>query len=157
MFYTEKDLKDVLRQLWIYISIGIIILVGGIVGGFVVGLNVNNSLGTIIIGITAFVCVFVFGLLIAPCYNYYKYMLDSLTGRKRVTAGVVKSIGAKTVYKDNKNHYYEIDIEVAPGKFALLLYDANLGKPCFAEGDRIKCLCYENYILKIQDDVKDEE
>ena len=157
MFYSEKDLKDVLRQLWIYISAGIIILAGGIVSGFIVGLNVNNSLGTLIIGVTAFACVFVFGLLIAPCYNYYKYMLDSLTGRKRVSAGVVKSIGTKKVYKDNKNHYYEIDIEVAPGKFALLLYDANLGKPELTEGERIKCLCYENYILKIQDDVKDEE
>ena len=157
MFYSEKDLKDVLKQLWIYISVGIVLLAGGITAGYVVALNVNNSLGTIVIGFTAFLCVFVFGLLIAPCYNYYKYMLDSLTGRKRVSSGIVKSVGTKKVYKDNKNHYYEVDLEVAPGKFALLLYDANLGKPNLTEGERIKCLCYENYILKIQDDVKDEE
>lgn len=157
MFYSEKDLKDVLKQLWVYISVVIALIVVGIVVAYIVALNVNNSLGTVIIGVDAFLCVFVIGLLVAPCYNYYKYMLDALTGRKKVSAGVVKSVGTKKVYKDNKNHYYEVDIEIAPGKYALFLYDANLGQPCFAEGDRIKCLCYENYIVKVQDDIKDEE
>lgn len=156
MLYSEKDLKDVLRQLIIYIAVCIVMAGVGIAISYVLALNVVSTLGKIAILITTFLCVFFFGNIVSPCYHYYKFLLEALTGRCKIMGGVVKSIGKKPIYKDNKNFYYEVDIEVAPEKYALFLYDANLGNPNFNEGERIKCTCYENFILKVNsDDEKD--
>lgn len=156
MLYSEKDLKDVLKQLVIYIAVGVIILIVGIIVSYVLALNITSTLGTFVILLTTFLCVFWFGTVISPCYYYYKFLLEALTGRCKIMGGRVITIGKKPIYKDNKNFYYEVDIEVAAEKYALFLYDANLGQPNFNEGDRIKCTCYENYILKVNTDDKEE-
>lgn len=157
MLYSEKDLKDVLKQLIIYIVLCVIVIGAGITVSYVLAFNINSTLGTFTILVTTAVCVFLFGNLVSPCFHYYKFLLEALTGRCKSMGGVVKSIGKKPVYKDNKNFYYEVDIEVAPEKYALFLYDANLGNPNFEVGKRINCMCYENYILKVNSDVKEED
>lgn len=156
MLYSEKDLKDVLKQLIIYIIICVLVMGIGIAVSYILALNVTSTLGTFSILVTTFLCVFLFGNLISPCLHYYKFLFEALTGRCKTMGGVIKNIGRKPVYKDNKNFYYEVDIEVAPEKYALFLYDANLGTPKFTAGERIKCTCYENYILKVNSDVKEE-
>ncbi len=156
MFYSEKDIRDVRTELFIFIAIDVAVLIAGFALAYFLALNIAEALGTVCVIICVALCVFIFGNFVSPCYHYYKYLLEVLSGRFRVSSGVIKSISSKPIYKDNKNHYYEVDIEVIPGKYALFLYDANLGEPPFSQGQRIKCLCCENYMLKVQDDIKDE-
>lgn len=157
MLYSEKDLKDVLKQLIVYIAVCVAVVGVGIGISYVLALNIASALGTFAILVTTSLCVFLFGNLVSPCLHYYKFLLEALTGRCKSMSGIVKNISKKPVYKDNKNFYYEVDIEVAPEKYALFLYDANLGTPKFTVGERIKCTCYENYILKVNSDVKEED
>lgn len=134
-----------------------LIIVVGCVASYFVAFDIASALGTFAILVTTFLGVFWFGNLISPCYSYYKYLLEALTGKCKIMGGNVVSLSKKPVYKDNKNFYYEIDVEVAPERYALFLYDANIGRPEFNEGDRVKFTCYENYILKVNPNDNEED
>ena len=53
--------------------------------------------------------------------------------------------------KDNKNYYYEIDVDLGGGMCGMLLYDANIGKPDFNVGEHKSFVCYENFIVKVEE------
>ena len=151
MLYKGKDLQNVLIELLVFIVVDVVLLAVGLVAAYNVAFDVGETVGGIIVGVTFVVCIFIFGVFIAPCYHYYKYLLDVLTGKKTLRSGIIHSVGSKAVYKDNKNHYYEIDLEIGKELYALCLYDANLGKPDLKVGEHKTFLCFENYILKVQD------
>lgn len=149
MFYTNNDVKNVFTQLIVNIVLALLILIGGIVAGFVIALNGSETLGTIVLCIVMFAFIFMLGNFVLPCFYYYRYLLDIMVGRYNRRTGTVKKIGKKPVYKDNKNYYYEIDIDIGGGMYGLFLYDANLGKPKMKENEYIDFVCYEHFIIEI--------
>lgn len=150
MFYSGKDLKSVLTQLIIGAVIDVALVVVGIVLGYTVAMNNGLFLGIIVLYIFLFLAIFVLGNFVLPCVYYYKYLMEVFTGKYNKRTGVIKKIGSKPMYKDNKNYYYEIDVDLGEGMYGLFLYDANLGKPKLDIDERKTLICYENFIIKTE-------
>ena len=90
----------------------------------------------------------------APCYSYYKYLNEVLSGRSHLREGIVREISKKPIYKDNKNYYYEVLVEMDDDLYAQFLYDSNLGKPPLEVGKPVQMKCYENFIIEILEQAK---
>ncbi len=150
MLYEQKSVKSVSVQLITILSLSLIVLIGGIIAGIVISVNGEKSIGAAIGTVSICIFIFLLGNFIMPCYNYYKYLVELFRGRKCKRGGIIKSISKKPIYKDNKNYYYEIDVEIEKDMYAMLMYDANLGVPPMQIGDEKSFVCYENYIVKIE-------
>ena len=150
MLYEQKNLKSVSIQLIVILSLSLIVLVGGVVAGLLISIGGEKSMGSTVGTVSICVFIFLLGNFIMPCYNYYKYLVEMFRGRHCKRGGIVKSISKRPMYKDNKNYYYEIDVEVEKEMYAMLMYDANLGKPPMQIGDEKSFICYENYIVQIE-------
>ena len=151
MLYSGKDLKTVLTQLIIWAAIDLIILAASIAFGFIISMDKDLVIGTIIMIAGLFLFIFVLGNFALPCFYYYRYLMDVFTGRYSKRAGNIAKISKKPLYKDNKNYYYEIDVDLGGGMCGMLLYDANIGKPDFNVGEHKSFVCYENFIVKVEE------
>lgn len=151
MFYSGKDIKSVTHQMWIFSAIDFAVLVGGFVLAFLVALNKSAGWGSAIATATICVVIFILGNFIMPCVHYYKYLMEVFTGKYVKRSGIISQISPNPIYKDNKNYYYEVDMDLGDSKCGLFLFDANLGKPKFNVGDEKILICYENYIVKIEE------
>lgn len=150
MFYSGKDLKSVLTQLIVNAAIDIVLLAAGITFGYIVAMNKSLFAGIIVMYVFLFAAIFVLGNFVLPCVYYYKYLLEIFTGKYSKRSGIIAKIGNKPVYKDNKNYFYEIDVELGDGMYCLFLYDANLGSPAMTVGEQKTLICYENFIVKTE-------
>ncbi len=150
MLYTGNELKKILRQLIVFVVIDIAVLAAGLILSFNIGLNQSKYTGTALVCVTVFLFIFILGNFVLPVVHYYKYLMEIFTGRYTERTGIVKSLGEKPVYKDNKNYYYEVDIDIGDDKCALYLYDANLNDIPFSVGDRITVTACENYMVKVR-------
>lgn len=149
MFYSAKDLKSVLTQLIINVVIDFVILAAGIAFGYILAMKNELFLGTVVLCVGIFLTIFVLGNFVLPCFYYYRYLMDIFTGKYSKRTGIIAKVGDKPVYKDNKNYYYEIDVDLGNGMCGLFLYDANLGKPNLHEGEQKTLICYENFIIEL--------
>ena len=111
MLYSGKDLKTVLTQLIIWAAIDLIILAASIAFGFIISMDKGLVIGTIIMIAGLFLFIFVLGNFALPCFYYYRYLMDVFTGRYSKREGNIAKISKKPLYKDNKNYYYEIDVD----------------------------------------------
>lgn len=150
MFYSGKDLKSVLTQLIVNAVIDVMLLAAGIAFGYIVAMNKSLFAGIMVMYVFLFAAIFVLGNFVLPCVYYYKYLLEIFTGKYSKRSGTVSKISSKPIYKDNKNYYYEIDVELGEDMYCLFLYDANLGKPTMTVGEYKTLICYENFIVKTE-------
>lgn len=150
MLYSGDDVKSVLRQLWVFAVIDVIVLVGGFIYAFYVALNDSTFWGGVIATLVLCLFIFLLGNTVLPCVHYYKYLIDVFTGKYTRRSGIVSRISDKPLYKDNKNYYYEVDVDLGDSKYGMFLYDANVGEPEFSVGDNLIITCYENFIVKAE-------
>ena len=154
MLYSEKDVKITLRQMMVYLCVAVVVAAAGIVAGLLLGFSDHLSTGTIVAILCIAGAVFLFGNFFAPCYSYYKYLNEVLSGRSHLREGIVREICKKPIYKDNKNYYYEVLVEMDDDLYAQFLYDSNLGKPPLEVGKPVQMKCYENFIIEILEQAK---
>ena len=154
MLYSEKDVKITLRQMMVYLCVAVVVAAAGIVAGLLLGFSDHLSTGTIVAILCIAGAVFLFGNFFAPCYSYYKYLNEVLSGRSHLREGIVREISKKPIYKDNKNYYYEVLVEMDDDLYAQFWYDSNLGKPPLEVGKPVQMKCYENFIIEILEQAK---
>ena len=154
MLYSEKDVKITLREMMVYLCVAVVVAAAGIVAGLLLGFSDHLSTGTIVAILCIAGAVFLFGNFFAPCYSYYKYLNEVLSGRSHLREGIVREISKKPIYKDNKNYYYEVLVEMDDDLYAQFLYDSNLGKPPLEVGKPVQMKCYENFIIEILEQAK---
>lgn len=154
MLYSEKDIKITFRQMMVYLCVAVVVAAAGIVAGLLLGFSDHLSTGTIVAILCIAGAVFLFGNFFAPCYSYYKYLNEVLSGRSHLREGIVREISKKPIYKDNKNYYYEVLVEMDDDLYAQFLYDSNLGKPPLEVGKPVQMKCYENFIIEILEQAK---
>jgi hypothetical protein len=146
--YSQEDLQQSGKQLKrIFFIIGII-LVFFLIISIVLANIVDNALGMVVLLVGICIDIFIWGVYGNQVLAYYRFLKDILTGRQRVEAGVVKSVGTQPVYKDNKLFYYEVLIE-NDGTELMLLVDANKPLPNFHIGKRYEFKVSQNFILDI--------
>ena len=154
MLYSEKDIKITFRQMMVYLCVAVVVAAAGIVAGLLLGFSDHLSTGTIVAILCIAGAVFLFGNFFAPCYSNYKYLNEVLSGRSHLREGIVREISKKPIYKDNKNYYYEVLVEMDDDLYAQFLYDSNLGKPPLEVGKPVQMKCYENFIIEILEQAK---
>jgi len=143
--FDDSLLHQVLRQLKGTILKVSVVFVVSVILSVLTAVFFSSNLGMFVMIAGICLCIFLWGIYGTPVLNYYNYIKDISIGRSRSIHGIVKKVGTRPVYKDNKLFYYELLID-EKGEERLLLMDANRPFMKFEENHPYTFEIHENYI-----------
>ena len=116
--------------------------------------NPNENMSQIItIAVTLVIgalIIFIWGMKLTPLLSYRKYLREIHSGLSRDVEGVVTQLDTETTFRDGLS-FYGMIVNVGdlkdPEDERLLYWDAQLGKPPVAVGDKVTVHAHGNDII----------